>query len=139
MQVTTPCIEWKKHCFWHGYGAEWDPKTKKVKYAHRLAWQRVNGPIPNGMMVLHHCDNPPCINVEHLYLGTQKDNMRDRKVRGRDPNVKGLKNPNCRFTDEQICDMRERHEAGETLTAIAKSIGSTQSYVGKVCRMVNRK
>jgi hypothetical protein len=51
--------------------------------AHRAAWIKANGPIPPGMVVRHSCDNPPCINVEHLRLGTQADNMADAKERGR--------------------------------------------------------
>ena len=51
--------------------------------AHRLSWAAVNGPIPSGLMICHHCDNPPCVNPRHLYAGTAKDNMRDAKQRGR--------------------------------------------------------
>lgn len=51
--------------------------------AHRAAWTRKNGPILGGLHVLHHCDNPACINVDHLYLGTDLDNARDRDSRGR--------------------------------------------------------
>ena len=53
------------------------------RYAHRVAYELVNGLIPNGLMVLHHCDNPPCCNPAHLYLGTAKDNAQDRERRGR--------------------------------------------------------
>jgi len=51
--------------------------------AHRAAWILWRGPIPDGMFALHHCDNPACINPDHIYLGTQMDNMRDRQVRER--------------------------------------------------------
>ena len=51
--------------------------------AHRAAWEDAHGPIPKGMLVLHHCDNPPCWNVEHLYLGTHHDNAVDRSKRKR--------------------------------------------------------
>jgi hypothetical protein len=49
---------------------------------HRLAYALEKGPIPKGKFVLHHCDNPPCCNVEHLYIGSNRDNMRDRSKRG---------------------------------------------------------
>src|SRR6185436_8652420 len=48
-----------------------------------IAWTEANGPIPNGMQVLHRCDNPPCVNPAHLFLGTQTDNMRDMTAKGR--------------------------------------------------------
>ncbi len=52
-------------------------------YTHRVAWSFANGPIPKGKQVLHDCDTPPCVRLEHLYLGTPADNMRDRDMRGR--------------------------------------------------------
>lgn len=51
--------------------------------AHRVAWALVNGPIPEGLSVLHHCDRPPCCNPSHLYAGTQLENMADAMERGR--------------------------------------------------------
>lgn len=51
--------------------------------AHRVAWQLTFGPIPGGLFVLHHCDNPPCVRPDHLFLGTQADNMADKVAKGR--------------------------------------------------------
>lgn len=57
--------------------------TNKQWFAHRAAWMLAHGPIPDGMVVCHHCDNPPCCNVEHLFLGTPTDNIRDMIAKGR--------------------------------------------------------
>lgn len=57
--------------------------TKEDGVAHRFIWKTLKGPIPEGMLVCHKCDNPPCINVEHLFLGTPLDNMLDKVLKGR--------------------------------------------------------
>lgn len=51
--------------------------------AHRFAWQRKNGPIPAGMVICHSCDNPPCVNPAHLWIGTHADNVADKIAKGR--------------------------------------------------------
>jgi hypothetical protein len=74
------------HAGWsngNGYGRVWYQGQHWL--AHRLEWHLQVGPIPEGMYVLHKCDNPSCIAIEHLYVGDQKDNMRDRAERGRVP------------------------------------------------------
>jgi hypothetical protein len=62
-----------------GLGRRTDPKTA----AHRVAWTVAVGPIPEGLNVLHHCDNRPCCNPAHLWLGTQRDNLLDMVAKGR--------------------------------------------------------
>ena len=77
---------------WTGGGDRYGKiKVRRMSVsAHRFAWQVANGPIPDGMSVLHTCDNPPCCNPSHLFLGTNSDNMRDMVTKGRRPrNAKG--------------------------------------------------
>ena len=61
----------------------------KLQKAHRVAWELANGRIPAGLQVLHRCDVPACIRVDHLFLGTVSDNMRDMLRKGRSPRHKG--------------------------------------------------
>lgn len=75
------CWLWFGKIEWDGYGRV---KYKGKSYrAHRVAWELVNGEIEDGLLVLHRCDNPLCCNPSHLFLGTQQDNMTDKKQKGR--------------------------------------------------------
>ena len=78
------CCEWTGSCNNHGYGRR--SRNGVVGYVHRQAWEEAFGPIPKGMRVLHRCDNPRCYNVDHLFLGTQGDNVRDAVAKGRHSN-----------------------------------------------------
>ena len=77
---TADCWVWQGPCF-KGYG--YLGNNSKVFLAHRFAYESMNGPIPQGMFVLHRCDNRPCVNPSHLWLGTAKDNIRDCIAKGR--------------------------------------------------------
>ncbi len=79
--MTTPCWEWTGGKLKDGYGAT--RHGKRLMGAHRAMWLVVNGPIPAGRLVCHTCDNPPCVNFLHLWLGTHSDNSTDATVKGR--------------------------------------------------------
>jgi len=96
------CWPWTGCVNVYGYGVSrflW-----KQTRAHRLAYSFVNGWIPKGMSVLHHCDNPPCCNPSHLYCGTQKENMADRSARGRNPH--GESAYQSKLTNKQVLEIR---------------------------------
>jgi hypothetical protein len=75
------CVVWSGARNLKGYGTI--SRDSRRWLVHRLVWTLENGPIPAGLFVLHHCDNPPCFNVEHLFLGTARDNAEDSKRKGR--------------------------------------------------------
>lgn len=78
--------------------------------AHRLSFNLHKGEIPVGLHVLHTCDNPICVNPDHLFLGTHQDNMLDRQVKGRNPlTLYGEDNPAHKLTGRQILDIRNKY------------------------------
>lgn len=108
---------------------------------HRIMWEMRHGPIPEGMLVCHHCDNPPCINPDHLFLGTYADNLHDciRKGRFYTGTHHGMRNGRAKVTDDQVSRMRLEYVAGNgchRTTQLAKQYGLSW---GSVNRIVNRK
>lgn len=76
------CWEWQATRIVGGYGMLRGPNRTNV-LAHRFSFANKNGPIPTGMIVCHKCDNPPCVNPEHLFLATHRENMKDMEKKGR--------------------------------------------------------
>jgi hypothetical protein len=77
------CWEWQGGKATGGYGQARDGRTGRKTGTHRIAWTLTFGPIPSGFCVCHHCDNPPCVRPNHLFLGTVADNNRDMTAKGR--------------------------------------------------------
>lgn len=77
--------------------------------AHRVSWVLSRGEIPNGMCVMHKCDNPPCVNPKHLVVGTQAENLDDMRKKGRDRYrpLFGENNPRHRLTDRSVLSIRK--------------------------------
>lgn len=107
------------------------------KLAHRLAYEYAFGSIPDGLYVLHKCDNPPCVNPEHLFAGTQKDNMYDMiaKKRSTTVGVKGEENKTAKLTTENVIEIRRRVDAGELQDVVRKDFGISTVHIW---RIVNR-
>ncbi len=125
---TTGCVEWVHHRNALGYG-KIRSEGKQV-LAHRAMWEFKRGPIPPGMKVCHHCDNPPCCNVDHLFLGTDADNMADMVAKGR--SAKGPSKSNTKLTAASVIAIRQRLADGETHRVIAAAFGISPMHVSGI-------
>lgn len=105
-------------------------RTQESVAAHRLAWEIVHGPIPDGLIVRHSCDNPKCCNPQHLLIGTCKDNSQDMVTRNRQ--MKGNRHFRAKLREEYIADIRERLLAGESQQSIADDYGVCQVTISSV-------
>ena len=127
------CWEWTGSRDQTGYGLlKAEGNRLRTVRAHRVAWEVTFGSIPEGLWVLHHCDNPPCCNPAHLFLGTNDDNQADRIAKGRGPNHHGQRNPNARLTASDVEQIRELVAAGHTHRQVARQFGVNRSTVGYV-------
>jgi hypothetical protein len=108
-----------------GYSEIWD-KGKRC-LMHRYVYQQDNGPIPEGKVVRHSCDNPRCINPKHLLLGTFDDNMKDRAERGL--GCRGEAHHWTRLTDDQVDSIRA---SDLSQPALAKEYGVSQSTISRI-------
>lgn len=90
--------------------------------AHRVMYEAAVGPIPEGHVVMHRCDNPPCVNPQHLSVGTVRENNADKVAKGRARQA-GSQNTQTALQDADVIEMRRRRAAGETLSRIAAAYG----------------
>lgn len=118
-------------CLWKGYGQI--TYQGRLWQTHRLAYTLAIGPIPDGLDVLHRCDNRACCRPDHFFLGTQADNNRDMFAKGRNRNVYGSRHYLATLTESQVKQIRERYCAGEPALALAKEYGVTANNVRVIC------
>jgi hypothetical protein len=135
------CIEWTGTRMRQGYGKI--GIGTKVFLTHRIAWELANGPIPDGLLVCHACDNPPCCNVDHLFLGTVADNNADRDQKGRGH---WLAQTHCKYghllpAEPRMYDGKRRCSPCETrrnreyrLVKAARSLGAAITFADGACK-----
>jgi hypothetical protein len=116
--------------------------NRKSTLAHRFAWEQLNGPIPDGMFVCHHCDNPPCCNFSHLFLGSNQENVQDSANKGRWQETHhfsgyiGEGHPQHVLTKEQVLEIRRHYETGMvTMTFLAEKFGV---HIPAISRIIHR-
>lgn len=112
--------------------------AKRGIYTHRLAWELIVGPIPEGLWVLHHCDNPRCVRADpdptksHLFLGTHQDNMDDMVTKGRHADLSGERGPRAVLTEQQVRAARDLRVSGATIPALARRFGVAKGTMASV-------
>lgn len=128
------CWEWQGHRTRGGYGTV--SGTSSPRVASRVAYETWIGPIPDGMVICHSCDNPPCCNPAHLFVGTSRENTEDmlNKRRG----IHGERHHWHRLTDEEVHTIRFLANQGFQQRPIARMIGCSQSQVSNIVRRSQR-
>ena len=133
---TDGCWEWQGGRQHQGYGQF--RIRERTQAAHRVAWEMSYGPIPKGMVVCHKCDNPPCCRPDHLFLGTTRDNQRDKWAKGRGSAYRGVTNASAKLTADEVRKLRSLAASGRySLTALARMFGITRNAVTKAVRRIS--
>lgn len=129
VEKTQTCWLWTAAKFQGGYGRF---RGLDGFIAHRMSWIFAHGPIPDGLLVLHKCDVRSCVNPDHLFLGTQVDNMRDMAAKGRGLHPRGEQV--SKITEQQVRQIR-RDDRPQSL--VASLHGITQTQVSRIKRRTN--
>lgn len=131
VEADTGCWEWTKGKS-HGYGQLRVPPVfgDYPLYAHRVSYVLHYGPVAQGMFVCHKCDNPMCVNPEHLFQGTQEDNLRDMANKKR--SCLGEKNGQSKLTDDMVKNLRV--DAGLKQYELAVKYGISEAQVSRILR-----
>lgn len=113
----------------------------RMQVSHRVSWTIHNGAIPDGMSVLHRCDNAPCVNPRHLFVGTQKDNMRDCAKKGRtwpqrNPGLvkRGEGHGAAKLSAADVRKTRKTYGSGQSQAKFGELFGITQTAISSIVR-----
>lgn len=130
------CWLWQGGHLKSGYG-NFKLASYTMRLAHRVAYAIAYGPVPQGVNVLHHCDNPPCVRPDHLFLGTDADNVADMLAKGRhyasthpEKALRGERHPRTPLTWTQVCEIRERYASGAgSLSSLGREFAVTPQAI----------
>ncbi len=128
LNKTATCWLWTGCKFSNGYGRIRISKTETA-VAHRVAWESTKGNIPRGVLVLHRCDVRHCCNPQHLFLGTDLDNVHDCMKKGRRANIKGSNHPAAKLNKSRVLAIRNGRKKGIPLSVFAKRYGVTNQAI----------
>lgn len=126
------CMEWKGTIGRHGYGVICF--KRRILRSNRAVYEVYNGPIPENMCVCHSCDNPTCVNPEHLWLGTMKDNMIDKVRKGRAKVGTGERHGHAKLTWVDVRNIREEYKTMSS-TELAEKYNIHQTTITNICSM----
>lgn len=137
IRKTDGCWIWSGSVQKAGYGVV--AFNRKCILAHRLSWMAHNGDIPKGLFVCHKCDNPPCINPDHLFLGTALDNANDRDSKHRGYDRRGTKNGRSKLSEISVQEIRLRFASKENRKGIALDFGIGLTQLRRIANGVHWK
>jgi hypothetical protein len=136
LPLSCGCVVWLGHQSKDGYGimriGSRTDGTRKLERTHRLMWKLACGSVPRNKQVLHRCDVPACINPDHLFLGTNADNVSDKVRKGRARGMPGEQHPRVRLTDADVHQIRQLFKAGAHRQHIADRFGISRNYANKL-------
>lgn len=135
------CWEWLRSTYTYGYGVTWCSINKRIYPAHRVAfglWRAFDF-VTDTRWVLHKCDNGKCCNPSHLYIGTPKENSRDRHLRGRANNKFGENNANAKLSNLEVFEIRVLLAQGYPQREIGHAYGVSRSYLWQLKANIKRK
>jgi hypothetical protein len=130
---TDTCWLWQGSTL-RGYGLFRFVPGESMRRAHRVAWELTRGTIPLGKYVLHRCDVPHCVNPEHLFLGSQADNMQDASKKGRLP--RGSNRASAKLTATQVRAIRTAADAGQSQRSLAREYSVSTPTVRAIVERV---
>lgn len=120
-KIPDGCWEWQAKTD-RGYGRMATSNRKQVP-AHRLSYEIAYGPIPDGLIICHRCDNRRCVRPDHLFAGTYKENTADMYAKGRHDPPRGNRQPRSKLNPAMVRDLRARRMNGESINGLARSFG----------------